>query len=228
LLVAGACQDGGGDARVEDVDPTTTSSSTTTPAPSGLPPCSEARQLAVFDVFGTLTMDDQDLFTWLADPDNPPALRPGAVELVAAYRERGYEILYASAVPPSAEIGGEPFGDALVGWLAGHLFAVGEGTQVFAADWSPDDPPEAPSLRIAAELARLATEGVTPVFGYTDNDDKALALMTGSIAKDHVFTLGAAAGSGGSTPVPDDDLRAHLATVTALDAVCAGAPAAAP
>jgi hypothetical protein len=215
-LIATAC---GGDGRDDGAVPTSqqveTPEDVTAASPSTLSPCSAARYLVAFDVFGTLSLADQDLVDWLGDPSNEPEPRPGAAEVVSAYRSLGYEIWYVTTVPVQLSIGDQPFEDALRGWLERHWLPIGQGTSIHTWAGGGDD-----MLSIVDGLLRFSGEGVTADAGYTDNQDKAEALMTGGIPPERTFTLGSGAGTRGSTAIPAGDMFAHVATVQGLGKVC--------
>ncbi len=208
--------DGDGDATVP-VAPTAESSAETTQAsPSTLPPCSAARHLVAFDVFGTLSLSDEDVVAWIQDPANDPDPRPGAADLAATYRSLGYEIWYVTTMPVGVGIGDQPLDDALNAWFQRHGFPTGEGTSIYTVSTTGDA-----VLSIADALLefQFGSEMSTDA-AYTDNEDKAYALITGGISTDRMFTLGSGAASHGSTALTADDMIAHVATVQALGKVC--------
>lgn len=183
--------------------------------PATLPPCADERHVVAFDVFGTLTPSDGDLLDWLADGGAPPDVRPGAVQLVSAYRTRGFEVLYITTVPGDVEVGGQPIGDVLAGWLDESGFPMGDSsTHLWLWDGN-----HTPMQGISDELRRLSDEGASVDAAYTDNEDKAFTLKSG-VPSDKVFTLGDGAGSTGTTPVPGDDLETHATEVTGLGQIC--------
>ena len=112
-LTAAACggDDGDGDATVPVAPTAEASPETTQASPSTLPPCSAARHLVAFDVFGTLSLSDEDVVAWIQDPANDPDPRPGAAHLAATYRSLGYEIWYVTTMPVGVGIGDQPLGE---------------------------------------------------------------------------------------------------------------------
>jgi len=87
LFVLVACSHDDDESRAGDPGGTssTESAAQTTPA---LRPCSEDRHVVVFDFMGVLIEGNLEVFLpWIAD-GTVPATRPGARELVQAYRER--------------------------------------------------------------------------------------------------------------------------------------------
>ena len=187
----------------------------TTEAPSsGLPPCAEARHIVVFDFFGFLSASDQDLRQWLDDPTDAPDVRPGTVETASAFRSLGYEIAYLTTVPVNMTIGDVPIDDAIRTWLAQHGFPSGPGTTIMT--WEAGDA----IIGITNQLLRFAGEDVSVDFGYTDNQDKAYAIITGGVPAENMYTIGSGAGTEGSVAIPEDDVIAHSHAVADFEKVC--------
>jgi hypothetical protein len=187
---------------------------TTAPPVTTLPSCAASRHLAVFDFFGFLSASDQDLRQWLDDPTDPPDVRPGTVETVSAYRSLGYEIAYLTTVPVNMTIGDVPIDDAIRNWLAQHGFPGGDGTTIIT--WESGDA----IIGITNQLLRFAGQEVSVDIGYTDNQDKAYAIITGGVPADHMYTIGSGAGTEGSLAIPEDDVIAHSHNVARLPKVC--------
>jgi len=187
----------------------------TTEAPStGLPSCAESRHIAVFDFFGFLSASDQDLRQWLDDPTDAPDVRPGTVETVSGYRSAGYEIAYLTTVPVNMTIGDVPIDDAIRDWLAQHGFPGGGGTTIMT--WESGDA----IVGITNQLLRFAGQDINVDIGYTDNEDKAYAIITGGVPAEHMYTIGSGAGTEGSTAIPEDDVIRHANFVASLDKIC--------
>jgi hypothetical protein len=208
LLAATGCSKGDDDsASIDTVAPST---SQRAPGPITPAPCKENRHYAVFDVNGTLTMSDQQAARWLTDPAAEPDVRPGAADLVTAYRQDGYEIMYVTSLPATTIIAGQPVADAYKGWLERHGFPV-DGPPVNTT--TTDKPSE-----LSGELVALAGQGAKVDVGYTNKQDKVEAFETGGVAK--VFTLGIAPGTAGTTAVPGDNLVAKVGEVKAEPKIC--------
>jgi hypothetical protein len=221
-VAAVACGGGGGGGGDDDttmpVEPTADSSAETAGATtSTLPPCSAAHHLVAFDVFGTLSLSDDDAANWLQDAANEPEPRPGAAAITAAYHSLGYEIWYVTTLPVGLSIGATPFDDAMNGWFQRHGYPTGPSTSIYTVASSGDA-----VLSIVDALVDFTfeSENASTDAAYTDNEDKAYALVTGGIPVDRLFTLGSGAASHGSTALPADDMVAHLPAVQALDQVC--------
>lgn len=220
LAPMAACGGGGGG---DDGSPAATGERSEDTAPSSSEaaatrPCSEERHLVAFDFAGMLTVQEEGdvVGQWLNGQAPDP--RPAAPELSHAYRERGYEILYVTAAPPDLIVDGEPAPVAVQRWLEDNGFATGEGTQVHGYTGSGDV--STAMLSITDELMRLSGNGVQPDAGYTDDPDRVYPFASGGIPAERIYTIGPDAGVAGTTPIPNDDLQAHLTEVEALPSVC--------
>jgi hypothetical protein len=210
LVMAGCGNDEAGTAGRASGDTVT---SAAPPSSSGLPPCAEARHLAVFDVFGFLSMSDGDLRQWMDDPTDTPDVRLGTPEAVNTYRSLGYEILYVTTVSAEATVDGEPIDEAIGRWLTQHNFPGGEGTSLVVK-------PSGDATGISDRLLAFAREGVSVDVAYTDNRQQAYAAITGGVPPGRTFTLGSAAGAEGSRAIPEDDVIAHSQHLADLPRVC--------
>jgi hypothetical protein len=209
--MAAGCGNGGGGAVSGDAAQT---AETTEPPPVTLPSCAESRHVAVFDFFGFLSASDGDLMEWVDDPTDPPDVRLGTSETVSAYRSLGYEIAYLTTVPVNMTIGDVPIDDAIRAWLEQHGFPGGEGTTIMT--WESGDA----IIGITNQLLRMAGQDVSVDIGYTDNQDKAYAIITGGVPPEKMYTIGSGAGTEGSRAIPEDDVIAHSQNVAKLPKVC--------
>jgi hypothetical protein len=212
VVCAPACASGDDDSEVA-----TPPLDTATTAPLGsttAPPCARARHAVAFDFLGTLT-PETDLAAAAAANLEVPA-RSGAADVATAYRDRGYEILYVSTAPANFPVGDDqPLVDVMTMWLGRNGFPTGDGTRI----WTWDEGGDA-IVALVEELLRLEQANVTLDAAYTDDADKAHAMASGGVPPTGLWTLGAGAGTPGSTAVPDDDLVAHVATVERLGMIC--------
>jgi hypothetical protein len=207
-----ACASGDDDSEVASPPPLDTE----TTAPLGsttAPPCAQARHAVAFDFLGTLTPQNDLAAAAAANLDVP--VRSGAADVVTAYRDRGYEILYVSTAPANFPVDDQPLVDVLTMWLGRNGFPTGDGTRIWTWDSGGDA-----IVALVEELLRLEQSDVTVDAGYTDDADKAHAMASGGIPAAGLWTLGAAAATPGSTAVPNDDLVAHVATVERLGMIC--------
>jgi hypothetical protein len=207
-----ACASGDDDSEVATPPPLDTET-TGALGSTTAPPCSQARHAVAFDFLGTLTPEN-DLGA-AAAVNLELIVRPGAADVAMAYRDRGYEIVYVSTAPANFPIDGRPFVEVLTMWLGRNGFPTGDGTRVWTWDSGGDA-----MIAVVEELLRLEQANVTVDAAYTDDADKAHAMASGGVPAAGLWTLDAAAGTPGTTPVPDDDLVAHLATVERLGMIC--------
>lgn len=212
-LVATACS--GGDEPDESVDTIAPSSaSTNSDDPAALEACADDRHMAVFDIVGTLTADRETAVSWQVNPTTDPPARPLAAELVNAYSDRGFEVLYLSILPGDFMIGDQSVSDAFMGWLGRNGFPTDPNrTRV---ETSTTDAPTASEL--SADLTRLAGEQVAVDVGYTDSTNDVQAFTVGGVAE--VYLLGPDDAGNSATTIPEDDLAPQLAVVEALPRVC--------
>jgi hypothetical protein len=212
-LLAVAC--GTGDGKAASGDAAETAASTTTP-PSTLPPCADTHHRVALDVFGFMTLADDDFTQWLEDATDEPLARPGVADLVAAYQALGYEIWYVTTVPSSVKIGDVPFDNALRDWLTRHGFPTGQGTSIYL--WDHGDKAV---LSITDALLELSAKHISVDAGYTDDQDKGYAMITGGIPAAHMYTLGPGAGTSGTKAIANDDVIPHAHAVAQLPRICA-------
>jgi hypothetical protein len=206
-LVASACSKGDDDGGTmgTSAPPSSEQGSTT------LAPCAENPHVAVFDIFGTLTPDANDVITWI-NTEEPPDARPYAASVAAAYKQRGYQILYVTGLPSSTLLDGKPAPDALTEWLDNHDFPTGDGARIELTETGDF------KTEMSRDLTSLAGTGVKIDAAYTDNDsDLEVYILSGA---QQVYKLGAATTESRSTLVPNDDMQAQLKVVEALPAVC--------
>ena len=207
-LVATACSNGDDDSA--SIDTVAPSSSETVPHPTTPAPCKENRHLAVFDINGTLTADEQGTIDWLNNPAAEPTPKTGAADLVSAYADHGYEIMYVTALPTNTKLAGQPAGDALRGWLERHGFPAAPGSVNTAGSTR--------ATELSGELIGLIGQGVKVDVAYTNNKDDVVAFQTAGVGK--IFGLGEAGTVAGSTKVANNDLAALVPGITAERRIC--------
>lgn len=170
----------------------------------------------IFSIFGTATAgDDGELDDWVSDPESGPEAREGAANLVQAYQELGYDILYVAWTPSDVQVGDQPLVDAITVWLGSNSFPVGDDVRIWAPEAGADV-----SVALIEELTRMRNSGSELDVGYVSNPDAVFPLVTGGLARDQVFTVGTAGSNGTGTSLPDEDFVAHLSEVQGLDPVC--------
>lgn len=213
-LVAGACGSGG---EVTSAEPGATEPSSTTEGPEGPLPCAEDRHAVIVDLDGTVIVGTGEYDRWITEPGYEPRLQPGAPELLRAWRERGYEIVYLAGRLPDGESRDVPIDEVASAWLAEHGIPTGDGTHL--RFWDVDQA-ELPNHKTQA-LFDLTNEGVSIDYGYTDAEVDITAYRAGGLEPGDIFTRGPAMGSQGTTGVPEDGWLQHLTeAVDPLPPVC--------
>jgi hypothetical protein len=220
LLVTTACSDSG------DGDSASTQNAARPGAPSDvetastdLPACDDAPHAAVFDL-SSLSSGTQEIGRWLADINYDMVVRPGAVELVNAFRVRGYRIIYISALASNSTIGpqGAALSAEIAGWQQRHGFPTGDGTHLIM--WDQANFADANTYRIDA-MVRLSLDGVALDFGYTDDENDVLAFRNAGMPVERIFTVQGSAGTPGTAGVRQQDWIAHKAQfVDPLPPIC--------
>jgi phosphatidate phosphatase PAH1 len=220
LAVIAACGSGGGTSAGSTTQ-TTLAANTTRAAAEGdeLRPCDEDRHAVIVDMDGTLTALASELALWEANPAYDPPIRPGAVDLLQAWRALGYEIVYLTDRRADTKIGGASITDATAAWLARHGFPTGTGTHLFVWDTGVTERVEQYKTQT---LIDLGGDGLSLDYGYTDASADVLAYRTAGIAADHIFTIGDASGfQKGTVAVPGLSWLPHQAgAVDPLPPVC--------
>lgn len=209
LVTAAACSGGGDDQGEDDAAGVPLGSTAVT---TGVPePCGESRHLVVLDISGTITATKDEVIEWLGNAADVPLPRELAPELAAAYQERGYELLYATGLPGTNEIGGLAVPDAMTKWLTDNGFPV-DGATVETSH-TPN-----PQAELSNDLIVLANEGVTLSAGYTDHPDDVQSFQVAGVQE--IFLLGDATAGSLSTSLPGGDLAGQLERVESLPPVC--------
>lgn len=204
-----------------DAAPLETSAPETT-ADTGLPSCRDVDRTVVFSVFGAAAAGGPgDATTWIDDPDAEPTARPDAAALAGTYRDAGYRLLYVSMLPSESRVGDRPIVDAITVWLGINDFPVGEGARV----WAPEGDGSAdPSVALIEELTTMGVGGTELAAGYAGDPQTVFPLAAGGVPRDRVYAVGDGEATSGtqvsSTPLPEEDLAAHVAEVESLEPMC--------
>jgi hypothetical protein len=212
LVTAAACSgNGSDDGGAADAAASGTPADATAPVTTELPACADARHVVVLDISGTITATKEEVLEWLQDSTDEPLPRPQAAELAAAYRERGYEILYVTGLPGTNMIGDRTVPEAMNAWLTRNGFPI-EGTALETSH-TPD-----PATELTNDLMVLNSDGVNLAAGYTDHTDDVQSFQVAGVQE--IYLLGEEGGGALSTTLPGGDLAAQLARVEALPPVC--------
>jgi hypothetical protein len=157
-------------------------------------------KIVVTDIDGTLTTDDAELLTQIGDASYDPLQKGHATELLQAWSDKGYDVVYLSARPHA-------FRAETRGWLTAHGYP--DGALLTANSLVFGDSAAAHKL---AWLDRLRGDfGFDVVAAYGNADSDIAAYEDAGIAKDVTFIIGELAGDDGTVAIADDDYAAHIA-----------------
>lgn len=196
LAAVGACSgDGQGD----------TGTSTTTGDP---PECFEA---IVFDIDETLTIADEEWEKQKADGTYDPVEREAGSDLVRAYADRGYYIVYLTARAKTWVLAGtgESAPDATHRWLVEHDFPIDDGrSRLIMSDVVV--PGDAAQAYKSAALMEMQAEGLDFMAAYGNAVTDIGAFAEAMIAKDATFIIGEHAGEEGTVAIVGESWKPHL------------------
>lgn len=188
------------------------------------PACTDLRAI-VTDIDETLTTADEEFQSQLVDDTHDPVARAGATELIDAYFDKGYRVLYLTARWEGFSSNTQKSARQLtVEWLERHgypldpertrvvlsqSFTAGEDTAVYKSD----------------AIASLKAQGWDFRYAYGNATTDIDAYAAAGIAKGSTFIIGEHAGASGSTAVPGEGWTEHVAShVTRVEASpCVGA-----
>lgn len=176
----------------------------------------------VADIDETLTTSDLEWITQMLIGTHDPAERPGASDMMQAYADRGFFILYLTARPATTTLGftGETATDATARWLVEHEFPTDPARTrlILSPDLVLGD---ATTTYKAGALQDMQAEGFTFAYAYGNATTDIAAYAAAGIPKDVTFIIGAQAGVDNTVAIPGDGWLDHTAThVAAVDPVC--------
>ncbi|MCB9545406.1 MAG: hypothetical protein H6706_05860 [Myxococcales bacterium] len=168
-------------------------------APHGVFLWPAGTRLVITDIDGTLTLADAELTRQIGDPTYVPRANDGALELMQAWAEKGYKVVYLTARPHTFRL-------QTRAWLDDLGFPYGP---VITAD----------SLvfgESARTYKRAAIQELVDDFGwiieaaYGNASSDIQAYEDAGHPKDRTFIIGEEAGRSGTTAVPDQDFGPHV------------------
>lgn len=154
----------------------------------------------VTDIDGTLTLSDDELFMEISDGSYDQLMKGAAVELLQAWADKGYDIVYMTARP-------HVFRAETRAWLDRHGFPAGPliSSNTLAVGSAAED------YKTAWGERMITSFGWTPVAAYGNADTDIGAYETAGIPKDITFIIGELAGTEGTVAIENDDYTAHIA-----------------
>lgn len=164
----------------------------------------EGTEVVLTDIDGTLTANDEELIRELTMASYVPIQNPGSSELMRAWADKGYVILYVTGRPHDWRARTRSWLGSL-GFPRGPLstaatFTIGEPTRVYKREFLSD---------------LLANERWSIVAAYGNATTDVLAYGDVGLPKETTFTVGEAEGMDGTVGVPNGDWTEHTATYVA-------------
>jgi hypothetical protein len=156
--------------------------------------------VVITDIDETMTTSDSEWLTQVALPFHDPEMRPRANDLMVAWQERGYRVMYITARGDDLFLlDGRNAREATIDWLAAHRFPF-RPDDVFLAD-GVGALFDADGYK-AGVLRGLQRQGYEVVWAYGNADTDILAYKEAGIPNDHQFLVGDLAGTMGVNGVP--------------------------
>lgn len=208
----------------EDTQDATTSAvdSSGADSSSGGGICAGEQPSIVTDIDETLTLSDGEFFMQIGDGNYDPVEREGAAELINAYADLGYHVVYLTARSETImiKVTNETGREATERWLDEHGFPRDPETTsvILAPMFVVGDDAEAYKAQALAD-EQAAGRRFDYAYGNALSDIGAYA--TAGIALENTFIIGDEAGAKGTTGVDGDGWVDHHARhVPSVPAVC--------
>jgi len=160
--------------------------------------------VVVTDIDGTLTLDDTELALQIGDGSYVPRAYTAAADLMNAWRDKGYQVVYMTARPhvfrAETRAWFARFGYPAGPIITANALVLGEDAVAYKSawmSWIQDD---------------LGWD-VAAAYGNADSDIAAYE-ATG-VPKDRTFIIGPEAGASGTTAIAGDDYTPHITSFVA-------------
>jgi phosphatidate phosphatase PAH1 len=207
----------------ETGEPTSSSSTAADSSESGTTGgvCELEQPAIVTDIDETLTLSDAEFFMQIADGTYDPVEREGAAELIVAYADLGYRILYLTARSEDIVLvgTGETARDATDRWLLEHGFPTDPATTLVVLSPMLVVGDAAQAYKAGALMDQQAA-GWRFDYAYGNATTDIGAYADAGIDPAVTFIIGEHAGEGGTVAVAGEGwvehAAAHLPTVPAV------------
>lgn len=166
----------------------------------------------VTDIDETLTISDAEFLTQLGDSTYDPVERDGAAEMVTAYADLGYRIMYLTARAENlmASDNGETSRELTERWLMEHGFPLDEAnTEVVLSEMLVLG--ESARTYKAEAIAALQADGWRFDYAYGNATSDIDAYADAGIGLDVTFIIGEHAGEGGTVAIDGEGWVDHTA-----------------
>jgi phosphatidate phosphatase PAH1 len=165
----------------------------------------EGTQFVLSDIDGTLTQSDDELFAEIGDPTYDQQTKGSAIELIQAWDDKGYGLVYLTARPGDFR----PMTEA---WKARR--GLPHGLTQFAFSLVFDATARAYKAEFISTLLNDMQWEIVAAYGNATSDIEAYA--DAGIPLDVTFIIGEHAGESGTVAIPNDDYAAHIAEWVAV------------
>ena len=166
-----------------------------------------ATEVVVTDIDGTLTLDDNEMGYQIADGSYVPQQKTAADQLMRAWHDKGYQIIYITARP-------HVFRAETRAWLASEGYPP--GPIITASELVFD---AAAITYKTAWLGWIKGFGWQVVAAYGNANSDIQAYENAAIQKDRTFIIGPEAGASSTVAIANDDFSDHIAGYVAAQPV---------
>ncbi|MEX1363580.1 MAG: hypothetical protein AB1Z98_10660 [Nannocystaceae bacterium] len=191
-------------------DASTTAADTTAADSTTAGVCEPSGSAIVTDIDETLTLSDAEFIMQIGDGNYDPVEREGAAELISAYADLGYYVIYLTARSEEIvlEVTGETAREATFRWLQEHDFPTDGATTelVLAPEFVFDDTARAYK---AQALMDRQVQGLQFDYAYGNATSDIGAYADAGIALDATFIIGEHAGEDGTVAVAGEGWVEH-------------------
>jgi hypothetical protein len=231
--VGGNDESSSGPALTSSSDDATTADATTADATtaddgatsSGGGVCVDEQPAIVTDIDETLTLSDEEFFMQAMDPTYDPIERDGGSEMITAYADLGYRIMYLTARSENFDIADsdETAREITVRWLEEHGYPLDpETTVVVLAETLVVG--DATQMYKSAALMDQQALGWRFDYAYGNATTDIGAYADAGIDKAATFIIGEEAGVDGTVPIDGEGWVDHTAEqLPTVPAVCEAA-----
>ena len=206
-------------------DSTTIDTSAGDSSSSGAGVCVDEQPAIVTDIDETLTLTDAEFFMQVADPTYDPIEREGGSEMITAYAELGYRIMYLTARGENVDIADteETSREITVRWLEEHGYPLDPATTIVVLSESLVVGDTAQAFKADALMQQQAM-GWRFDYAYGNAITDIGAYEDAGIDKANTFIIGPEAGMEGTVAVEGDGWVEHTAEqLPTVPAVCEAA-----
>ncbi len=174
--------------------------------------CCTPKHVVVTDIDETITTQNAEWDSEIADPTYDPAMRPDANTLMQGYADDGYTVIYVTGRYSGLTLSnGETATDATAAWLQRHDFPYASNNLFLAS--TDNIFGDALTAYKAGIVEQFTAAGWTTDWAYGNASTDIDAYLQAGVASDHIFLVGSLAGTMGVAGITDSDAYTnHMAT----------------